>query len=380
MRYLLSTPTLLTIFACSVLFSSCNQDGDSPELDVPSTYEFTRNGTSSVSYSGQTQRLDMLALLTTYMKSSNTVGAPALSADQLKDMFANENAPFNGQTFSKDLESKCFQTDVSMFEALMDDLASASTATGTASNGTAGVLVDGSSDPTVGYRVNTNGVELTQVIEKGLMGAVFYYQAMEVYLSEDRMGSVGNDDLKEGENYTNMEHYFDEAFGYFGAPTDFPSAVTIDDARFWGKYCNKRNDGLYAGINDEISTAFRTARAAIAAKDYEARDLAIQTIQQKWAVIIAGTAVGYLRDGLSTSGKPNYKRHHALSEAIGFMMALKYHFNDGNSKFPPHFTFMHVHHAMGVISAQTNLYTLTDAQIEETIGHLQMAFPSGEIK
>ena len=380
MKQLLSIPALMALLTTSVFMSSCNQDDDNDDLDVPSTYTFTRDGNSTVSYSGQTQRLDMLALITTYMKTSNTVGSAALDADQLKDMFANENNPFSGQTYTKNLESKCFHSDVAMFQGYMEGLATASSATGTASNGTAGVLVDGSSDPTSGYRVNANGVELTQVIEKGLMGAVFFYQAMESYLSGDRMGTVGNDDLEAGENYTPMEHYFDEAFGYFGVPMDFPSAATIDDARFWGKYCNRRNDGLYSGINDDISTAFRTARAAIAAKDYEARDLAIQTIQQKWAIVIAGTAVGYLRDGLSTSGKPNYKRHHALSEAIGFLMSLDYHFEGGNSKYPPHYSQTHVGHAQMMLNANTNLYDLTDAQINEIIGHIQMAFPSGEIQ
>ena len=380
MKKLLTIPALLAMLASSMLMTSCNEGPDDVGLDVPSTYEFTRDGNTTVSYSGQTERLDMLALMSTYMKTSNTVGSAALEANQLKNMFANENDPFSGQSFAKDLGSKCFQTDVAMFEGFMDDLAAASEATGTASNGTAGVLVDGSADPTSGYRVTTNGVELTQVIEKGLMGAVFYYQAMEVYLSADRMGSTGNSELAEGKNYTNMEHYFDEAFGYFGVPTDFPNAATIDDARFWGKYCNSRNNGLYNGLNDEIATAFRTARAAIAAKDYEARDVAIQTIQQKWAVIIASTAVDYLRKGLSTSGEPNYKRHHALSEAIGFLIALDYHFDGGNSKYPPHFSQTHVGHAQMMLNANTNLYTLTDTQIEEVIDHVQMAFPTGEIQ
>ncbi|MGB1316592.1 MAG: DUF4856 domain-containing protein [Flavobacteriales bacterium] len=364
----------------SILFTSCNTDKGEDNLDVPATYSFTRNGSSTVSHSGQTQRLDMLALMTSYMKSSNTVGSPALDAQALKDMFANENDPFSGQTYTKNLKSKCFTSDVSMFEGFMDDLATASQAAGTASEGTAGVLVEGSSDPTVGYRVNANGVELTQVIEKGLMGSVFFYQAMETYLTAERMGTTGNSDLEEGENHTSMEHYFDEAFGYFGIPNDYPNAATIEDARFWGKYCNKREEGLYSGINNEIATEFRTARAAIAAKDYDARDEAIQTIQQKWAIVIAASAVDYLNEAHSSAGTYEYQRHHVMSEAIGFMLALKYHFQNGNSKYPPHFTYTHVGHALMEIGPNTNLYTITDANIESAIHHLKMAFPSGEIK
>lgn len=376
MKQLLSVPILLAIVISSVFITSCNQDDDDNGLDVPSTYTFTRDGASTVSYSGQTERLNMLSLMSTYMKTSNTVGAAPLDAQRLKDMFGNQNDPFTGATFEKDLKSKCFQPDVTVYEAFMDRLAADSQANGTASEGVAGVLVDGSSDPTVGYRVDENGVEMIQVIEKGLIGAVFFYQAMEVYLSADRMGATGNTDLVQGENYTQMEHYFDEAFGYFGIPEDFPT--NTNELKWWGTYCNRRNNDLYPGINDEIATAFRTARAAIVAKDYEARDQAISTIQEKWAIVCAATAVDYMLQALD----PNiavYKKHHALSEGIGFMNSLKYHFNGGNSKFPPSYDFTHIQSALTLINDQTNLYQLTDQDLNDAIGHIQMAFPSGTI-
>lgn len=371
---------MLALVVSSLVMSSCNQDDDDPvELDIPSTYTFEREGSTSVSYGGQTQRLDMMALMTSYMKTSNTVGSTPLDADQLKDMFANENNPFSGATFTKDLESKCFQPDVAVFEGFMDNLADASAAAGVAANGTSGVLVDNMGE-TEGYRVDQNGVEWTQVIEKGLMGAVFYYQAMESYLTSDRMGVAGNDNLREGSNYTDMEHYFDEAFGYFGVPADFPNAATLDDARFWGKYCNKRDIGLYPGINNTMSTAWRTGRAAIVAKDYETRDDVIQTIQNNWAKIIAATAVGYLREGLSDSGETLKSQHHALSEAIGMMMSLKYHFSGGNSKYPPIHNYSEIELAISHVGPSTNLWELSDADINEAIEHVQSAFPSGEIQ
>jgi hypothetical protein len=383
MPLMISTPLkqLIGLALCtsvSFTFSSCNTDDDD-QLEVPTTYEFSRDGSSTVDYSGQIERLDMLAQITTYLKTSNTVGAPALDANTLENMFNNENDPF-GQVYEKNLSSKCFSSDVPMFLQFLNEAASISQATGTASNGTAGVLVEGGSDPIQGYRVNENGLELIQLVEKGLMGAIFYYQAMEVYLSQDRMSTIGNDDFVEGKNYTNMEHYLDEAFGYFGAPVDFPSIASLEDARFWAKYCNTRNEGLYSGINNEIATAFRTARSGITAKDYEARDEAIQTIMDKWSVVVAATAVGYLNQALSTSGTAEYRRHHVMSEAIGFMLALKYHFNGGNSKFPPRYTYSHVEEALVLIGTNTNLYTLTDNEIEEAINHIKMAFPSGEIK
>lgn len=371
-------------FMCSgliaiICFSSCNQKDDS-NLDVPSVYEFTRDGGTTVNYSGQTQRLDMLELLGNYLKNANTVGANPLDAQVLKNMFANRNEPFTGQTFTKELLSKCYPADTLLFLQLLQEVADISAATGTASDGVEGVLVDGSPDQTNGYRVNANGIELRQVIIKGMMGSVFYYQAMEEYLTEDKMGLYGNDDLVSGENYTAMEHYFDEVFGYFGVPTDFPSINSLDDVRFFGEYCNTRNENLYPGINDELSNAFRTARAAIVAKEYETRDQAIQKIMDKWAVVIAASAVHYLEEGLSTSGESVYKRHHEMSEAIGFMIALKYHFSNGDSKYPPQYDYSHIEDALNTVGLNTNLYALTDTEIQHAIDHIKMAFPSGVIK
>lgn len=373
----------LKVFALSlslfVVFTSCNTDDEDPGLDVPSTYEFTRDGNSSVSFSGQTERLNMLSLLSTYMKTSNTVGATALDAQRLKDMFANANNPFDGATFEKQLRDKCFEPDVAEYESYMDRLAASSVATGTASEGVAGVLVEGSQDPLQGYRVDENGVEMIQVIEKCLIGAVFFYQAMEVYLSADRMGSGGNDEVVDGKNYTAMEHYFDEAFGYFGIPVDFPNAASLTELKWWGTYCNRRNNDLYPGINDQIATAFRKGRAAIVAKDYEARDEAIRVIQEKWAVVCAATAVDYMLQALDPEISV-YRKHHALSEGIGFMNSLKYHFAIGNSKFPPVYDFAQIENALAIINDQTNLYQISNQDLNDAIGHIQSAFPSGTIK
>lgn len=368
----------MAILSASV-FTGCNTDDDDPinELEVPSTYVFERDGSSSVSYTGQTNRGDMLAQLTTKMKTANTLGNAPLDAQELLNMFRNENNPFP-VTYSQKLSDKCFANDVAMFEGWLTELAANSAVQQTASEGNAGVLVEGSSDPTTGYIVNENGIELIQLVEKGLMGAVFYYQAMEVYLSADRMGTTGNDDVVEGQNYTNQEHWFDEAFGYFGATVDFPASPADD--RYWAKYANSRSSGLYPGISDEISLAFRTARAAITAKDYEARDEAIKDIQEKWAIISASTAVDYLSKSLTSTEIEVYRKHHSLSEAIAFSMALKYHFNGGNSKFPPFYNYAKVEEALAIIGPETNLYQVGDAEINQAITKIKEAFPAGVIK
>ncbi len=71
--------------------NSCEYIIDSGGLEVPNTYSFVdQNGNSTVSFSGQAQRLDMLSEIVLYMKTANTQGV-AVSATQLKNMYANNS-------------------------------------------------------------------------------------------------------------------------------------------------------------------------------------------------------------------------------------------------------------------------------------------------
>ena len=61
----------------------------------------------------------------------------------------------------------------------MDEMAAASQSSTAGSEGVAGVIE--SADGAKKYFVGDDGLEYTQLIEKGLMGACFYYQATAVY-------------------------------------------------------------------------------------------------------------------------------------------------------------------------------------------------------
>ena len=108
--------------------------------------------------------------------------------------------------------------------------------------------------------IGGDGLDHAQLIEKGLMGACLYYQATSVYFGDDRM-NVDNEMVEVGEG-TEMEHHWDEAFGYFGVPKDFPTST--DGLFFWGSYSNQRNGILES--NQKLMDAFLKGRAAISAK------------------------------------------------------------------------------------------------------------------
>jgi len=297
---------------------SCIED-NSPSYTTPSTYLFTdASGNSTVSYSGQTDRLNQLSEMVVLMKTGNST---TLDAQVLKDMFSNENGDGNGNfSFSstKQLKNKCFSADQPLFETFMDALATASVDNAmTAADGQAGTLSSGTST----YLFDANGVEQVQVIEKGLMGAVFLNQALNTYFGSGKM-DVDNTtavDAAGGKYYTSMEHHWDEAFGYFGVDTDFPTTIP---SSFWGKYCNKQDAALNA--NADMMNCFLRGRAAISGNVLTDRDASILAIRKEWEDISAYQAMTYLDEAVGYFGTDNAKFLHVLSEAYAFAWNLRY--------------------------------------------------------
>ncbi|HET8861599.1 DUF4856 domain-containing protein [Marivirga sp.] len=308
---------LLAAFA----FTACDDEntaGENGNYDIPTTYDF-----ENVSYTGQIQRLDMLDELTTYMKTANN-GA-VLDAQVMLNMFANENDAFANDELNaadtKELENKTVAADIELFKGFINDFAAATAEAngGVGSNGVPGVVTS-PNDASKKYFFDANGFEHIQLIEKGLMGSCFYFQGNSIYLGADKM-NVDNETIEEGKG-TAMEHHWDEAFGYLGVPTDFPT--TTDGARFWGKYANGRDALL--GSNEAIMNAFITGRAAISNKDLETRDEQIEIIRNEWERVSAGTAVHYL-NAANAAFADDAVRNHTLSEAWAFIHALKYNPN-----------------------------------------------------
>ena len=292
---------------------------EEPPYVVPTTYSFTDgNGNSTVSYSGQTERLDQLSEMVVLMKTGiNT----SLNAQTLKDMFANVGGNGSGNfsfTSTKQLKNKCFSIDQPMFETWMDEIAMASLSNGSAaSDGQAGTLTSGTST----YLFDENGMEHVQLIEKGLMGAVFMYQALNVYFGDTKMNVDNTTAVNSGagQYYTAMEHHWDEAFGYFGVDPNFPATPAT---RFWGKYCDSQNATL--NCNADMMNNFLKGRAAIGGDIISDRNAAITAIRTEWEEISAYQSMKYLSDAVGYFGNDDAKFLHALSEAYAFAWNLRY--------------------------------------------------------
>ncbi|MFY0607510.1 MAG: DUF4856 domain-containing protein [Cyclobacteriaceae bacterium] len=299
---------------------SCQESDDVTKgMEVPETYEFMRNGESSVSYQGQTDRMNMLEELKNYIATSHN--GDQLDENILLDMYANENSPFGNaelNTSTKNLESKTFIADVNFFKEELKSAAASSGTTEDAAQGKAGLIAR---SPGNNILVDEKGWEYVQIIEKGLMGAVFFNQIFNVYLSDSKIGNdVNNEDLVEGKNYTAMEHHWDEAFGYYGINPSFDTEGVV---RFWGKYAYGRAGHTESAM--KLKDAFLAGRTAIVNKDNEARDAARDILYKEFELVSAATAIHYINSGISDiSNAATGELFHHISEAYAFTMALKY--------------------------------------------------------
>ena len=77
----------LLFFSLTILLAACKEDEEmTPELEVPTTYAFERDGATTVSFSGQTTRIQMGEELIAAMKDFS------ISEETLLEMYANETA------------------------------------------------------------------------------------------------------------------------------------------------------------------------------------------------------------------------------------------------------------------------------------------------
>ena len=280
---------------------------------VPSTYTFTdAAGNNTVSYGGQTSRMDMLSEMVTYLKTANGSNpSPAtLNASTLLSMYDNSYTSWADTNLidnGKKLKNKTALNDAgvqSMFEDWMN-------AAATASPG----------DTSYSYLQSTTGLEWTQVIEKGLMGACFVSQMTSNYLANiSNDDNTVADDTSAGKYYTEMEHHWDEAYGYFTDAIDYPVNGTN---RFWGKYANNLEGNLGTATN--ISLAFRTGRAAISAGNITDALAQKAIIVAEVKHMVAGMAIHYLNDAKGKIGTSSQDAiNHSMSEALAFIFGIQF--------------------------------------------------------
>ncbi|KAB2816240.1 DUF4856 domain-containing protein [Phaeocystidibacter marisrubri] len=323
MRYTLPVLAVLTLAACS------KEEDPKSKTAVPSTYSFERNGESTVSFNGQIQRQAMLGELSNAVKAG-TEGT--INYQDLVDMYENANNPFSDAELNasgKSLSTKTSAsathvfdqgTSINFFKTILQAAADASAAGSQASDGVAGVISNG--DGSRKYLVAENGLEYAQILQKGMMGAVFMDQMVNNYLTPLKL-NVDND-ASAVESYTAMEHHWDEAYGYFSIVQDYNVDPSVSQSRgYWGGYLLELEESF--NLASDVYLAFRTGRQAIVEKNYSVRDAQADIIAEKMEMACYIKALSYLNKGAArlNTGEAAVG-FHALSEGVGFIYSLRF--------------------------------------------------------
>lgn len=319
----------------------------STAIDNPATYVFERDGESSVSFSGQTTRILMAEEIIGKLKDETA------TAEMLNAMFAHQEgvedfADADLNASDKNIRGKTAAsfdyfsdnaTDQALIRADFEGWIQTQVDevyprwNEAASEGVAGQIADGSST----RYIDSRGLEMNQLFNKSLIGALMVDQMLNNYLSANVLDSgtfrEENDagTLAEGKNYTEMEHDWDEAYGYaFGTAQDLtdPRPTIGDDDSFLNKYIGRvEGDSDFDGITEDIFQALKLGRAAIVAKDYEVRDEQANILRKLISEIIAIRAVYYLQQGKNALDQvsPDFGGgFHDLSEGYGFIYSLQF--------------------------------------------------------
>ena len=366
---------LLTV--ANLFLAACGSDEEEniDELEegtatiaVPQAYVFDSRfveGESSVSYSGQVVRNLLLQDLKSLTDSVGKDGGRSVAVQDMLKLYEYDDAlnlktrtstgalsasesHYSSLSTGKNLVGKISDEPVIGYNRTADDLVREWFKT----------IADNSQDPDklgtpMAYTTDA-GVDMSQMINKVLIGAVPYYQATGVYLNS--LLERDNSEARDGTDpYTAMEHAWDEAFGYFGAARDYfrysdnQLAGSVDDFTFDSNgdgsidFKSEYNFGLSrnAGKRDkggsgvdftqEIFNAFLAGRTAITNQGTVSEISAHRQVAANgMEKVIAATVVHYINDTLSDMSKlgtaeenrANLNKHWA--EMKGYTVALQY--------------------------------------------------------
>ena len=364
---------ILSLAVLSTLFVSCQDDKNEDIIEpivveVPDTYTFTRGGLSTVSYGGQTARLEMAASLMEQLNSENVI------ASDLLQMF-NEGTGFSDEalnTSKKKLGNKtAAYGDASVNPKIVGFLTEYAEDVSTSFSTDAAAGVAGSHTGAGGrtVRINGKGMELNQVFAKSLIGALVMDQVAYGYLSANKIGDdVDNDATALGAGeYTTMEHHYDEGFGYvYGQESDITAAAfPAGSGVLYAKYLKKVNASEEVGIATEIYDAFKKGRAAIVANDSELRDAQAEIVKTKMSRVILHKAAYYLKGAAEAKAATliDYADYfHGLSEGYGFVLSLQFTYDQNGISY---FSHAEVNTMLSTLEAGNGFWDRTPAELNE---------------
>lgn len=100
--------------------------------------------------------------------------------------------------------------------------------------------------------VSPDGLDYSQLLRTFLLGAVAFSQGTDDYLDDDvdGKGLLSSHIPVEGQPYSDLEHAWDEGFGYFGAARDY--SLWSDEDLDAASYADRNEDGMI-DLKTEVS-------------------------------------------------------------------------------------------------------------------------------
>lgn len=354
-------------------------DPDPTPLAVPTTYNFDsrfNTGESSVGISGQITRQIQLQDLKTVIGNLGKDGATAVTADDLNGIYDYADTGLNILTTVPDglTASATTYEEVSTGKKMRGRQGTSAVLLGSTG------IIGNDSDITVDELIQSffttiatnaadatklgtkavyntaDGLDLSQMVNKVLMGAILFDQMSSKYLGDilDKDNTVARGD---GKSDTDQEHRFDEAYGYFGAARDYLSYTDIELAGSLSDFAKDSNsDGTLdftteynfgfsrnAGKRDkggsgvdftkDIMSAFLAGRTAIVNGDLTVLATNRKAASEGFEKVIAATVVHYINDSMDdmatltadeVANKNNYNLNKHWGEMKGFTFALQF--------------------------------------------------------
>jgi hypothetical protein len=373
---------LLLSFTVSGLVSCSNNEPD-PIVETPlrtsveysvltpttaySTTFVDGDNKTTVDFTNGNNRYKMFQALNTHISGAVTANRQ-IDAAVLKNMFSNTGNPFeaselntSGLQLKSAVASSLATADGdavrARFELLFTEQAEIS-------KSVAKIAEAGKAGKVGTYLVNAQGIEVIQIIQKSLIGALQYDYIGNNLLTKGL--DADNKKVVTGKNYTQLEQNWDEAYGlltlnpiYLAGSTD---AVRGTSEFALGSYIWEYNKTAYP----KIYPAFLKGRAAIVNNDKAELKLQADFIKAEMEKAIASAAVGYL--GKFITSTTDAARLHAMGEGLGFIYSLRFAtINGGTAKFSDDLL-------AGLVGSANGVWDLTPAKISAASDAIKAKF------
>lgn len=287
-------------------------------------------GDTVVDLSNGNTRYKMFQALNYYLGAA-VRDSKALDSTLMKNLFSNTGSPFTDITSLNINGSKLNASTLQ----LRDIIASSTPATAEASRKMieglfgqmarlsvhfADTAAKGKPGKIGTYLADEDGIEIAQIIQKSLIGALQLDYISNVLLNTGL--DADNKTIITGKKYTQLEQNWDEAYGFLTLNSVYllnsTDAVRGTPESFLGSYLWEYNKADYA----KIYPAFLKGRAAIANNDIAQAKSQAAFIRTAMEKAIASAAVGYLNKW--KSGTTDAARIHAMGEGLGFIYSLRF--------------------------------------------------------